>query len=832
LGTTPLTSVINLAGGLATGATFSYADSSGNTQQATLSMKTYTFQTNFGCTVGIFDGQPQTMQFPSRLTMPDGRVYNISYETTPGYPASITGRIASISLPTGGSISYTYTGGNNNTGVYCDQSGGMLNDGMTPTVPILTRTINDANGNQSVWVYNFSDTTNPYLQSTVTVTDPANNTTVYHFSAGYQEEEQVYQGAVSPSNLLKTTITCYNGNFTNCPAANNSAIYDVTQTDVYTSYNGGPSSLIETLYNAAGMPSEAKQYDNGATMPPSGAPLVDTVTSYGSWSGSGCSSIPGYIYDRPCEVTIKSPPSAQSPTGIVSDTRNTYDNAGNLLTVAQFVSGSTYVTKTYTYGSNGALQSSKDGNGNLTTYTNGACNNLLPTQIFSGGLSITEAWDCNGAVLTSSTGPNQGQTTTYAYNDPLYRLTRTQYPDGGETSLCYTDVGGSGCQMSSTANTTYTTTLAAPSPSLVSSVTSDGLNRPITSVAPSGAISNTIYLQTGYVYSVSNAHLSTPSSSDGVTTYGYDALGRMTVQNDPGGTGTLTWTYSGNSVVFKDEDLNQWTRTSDGLGRLKNVIEPTGALTSYSYDAFNNPLTINQNGVSGDIPRAARSFVYDGLSRLTSSSNPETGNTVYFYDANNNLTSKMDGRGITTTYSYDPLTRNTSRSSNASGGITSCFSYDGANIANGIGLIANEWTQTGSNGCSQGPSSASLVTRHSIFSYDLMGRVTNDQRCTIASCAQGRAHTQQYQYDLAGNRLSFTDGLGKTTFGLAYDAAGRLGQLSSTWSDPPHPPLLLSVQSYSPVGIANWSLGNALSLAQTYDSRTRVFSLSVQRSAQ
>jgi hypothetical protein len=249
-------------------------------QSATYSVSTYTFQTNFGCGGSAGERSPTATLLTSGLTLPDGRAYTIAYEPTPGFPNSVTGRIASISLPSGGQISYTYTGGDHNTGVYCDQVSDIITQGLTPTIPTLTRTITNANGHQSVWVYNFSDSTAP-AHTTTTVKDPENNYTVYQFSDGYQTEQQVYQGTVSPANLLKTVITCYSGNFTNCaePATvPNSGGGRVSQTDVYTAYNGGPSSLVETIYNPAGMPSEVKQYDYGAAMPPSGAPLVDTVT--------------------------------------------------------------------------------------------------------------------------------------------------------------------------------------------------------------------------------------------------------------------------------------------------------------------------------------------------------------------------------------------------------------------------------------------------------------------------------------------------------------------------------------------------------------------------
>jgi hypothetical protein len=63
----------------------------------------------------------------------------------------------------------------------------------------------------------------------------------------------------------------------------------------------------------------------------------------------------------------------------------------------------------------------------------------------------------------------------------------------------------------------------------------------------------------------------------------------------------------------------------------------------------------------------------------------------------------------------------------------------------------------------------------------------------------------------------------------AWDSirSARLPSLTSTWSDPAHPPNLLSVQTYNPIGITNWTLGNGWSLAKTYDRRTRVSSLIV-----
>jgi YD repeat-containing protein len=46
------------------------------------------------------------------------------------------------------------------------------------------------------------------------------------------------------------------------------------------------------------------------------------------------------------------------------------------------------------------------------------------------------------------------------------------------------------------------------------------------------------------------------------------------------------------------------------------------------------------------------------MGRLLAETHPEHGTTIYAYDANSNLVSRTDARGITTSYSYDELSRN------------------------------------------------------------------------------------------------------------------------------------------------------------------------------
>ena len=70
-----------------------------------------------------------------------------------------------------------------------------------------------------------------------------------------------------------------------------------------------------------------------------------------------------------------------------------------------------------------------------------------------------------------------------------------------------------------------------------------------------------------------------------------------------------------------------------------------------------------------------RSFAYDSLKRLTSSTNPETGTTAYTYDADNNVITKSDARGFTIAYSYEQLNRMTGRTY-SNGDPSVSYAYD------------------------------------------------------------------------------------------------------------------------------------------------------------
>lgn len=303
--------------------------------------------------------------------------------------------------------------------------------------------------------------------------------------------------------------------------------------------------------------------------------------------------------------------------------------------------------------------------------------------------------------------------------------------------------------------------------------TTDGLGRPIFSQTrqaqgPSNPFDST---QTSYGWTVTTptvaggpftkvsvpysgtARESAPSGTATTTTQ-YDALGRP-LKVTGGGGGTVSYSYIQNDVLQSVGPTQNFQKQLeyDGLGRLTSVCEitsasgsgscgqynpATGFLTKYTYDALGNLLTVIQNVQLGAIGgQQTRTYAYDGLSRLTSESNPESGTTQYFWDAApsacyspNGWTTPGDlgaiknNAGVYDCYGYDGLHRSGGSTSTDSGHQCRGFAYDsgspptGVTVQNTNGHLVEAYTNSACNG------HASIVTDE-WFSYDTDGRLTD-----------------------------------------------------------------------------------------------------------
>ena len=240
----------------------------------------YTVQTNFGCS-GIAEFGPTSESLISEIDLPDQAVntsdrYMFTYEATPGHSGNVTGRLASVTLPTGGTINYTYTGGSN--GIECTDGSAA---GLTRQTP------------DGTWTYARTLGTAP--ATTTTITDPQSNQTVEEFQGIYPTEAQTYQGSASSGTLLKTTYTCYNGASSPC---NSTAItLPITQRTHILQWPGssGLESQTVTSYNSYGLVTEKDEYAYGVGAP--GSVVRKTLTTYASLTNG--------IVNRPASVTVE-----------------------------------------------------------------------------------------------------------------------------------------------------------------------------------------------------------------------------------------------------------------------------------------------------------------------------------------------------------------------------------------------------------------------------------------------------------------------------------------------------------------------------------------------
>lgn len=643
----------------------------------------------------------------------------------------------------------------------------------------------------------------------------------------------------------------------------------VVQNESVTLGSNGPTSNVSYQYGPGDQVTEKDEYDFG------GALLRKTVTNYQSFAATPIFPSGPSIFDQPSSVITydgSNTPVAEtdyfydqtavSPVSAFGhDETNysaSYNNRANLSTqtVKCLQSGCTNAVTTFVHDETGQTTSITDPNGNPTQYsysdnylagsgTPPGNTNAYPTTVTHPTVGSVTAHDYfqyaySDGQLTASQDDNDktaNKSTSYSYVDSLRRLTETDYPDGGYVRLSYNDA----LYTPSVTKTVLIDNTVSPNWTEVTTTTMDGLGHPteskLTSDPDGTETTDTTYDGLGAVYTQSNPYRSTSDKTYGVTTNSYDALGRATSIVKPDGS-VLTTSYSGNCATVVDEIGNSRKSCTDGLGRLTQVSEAPNVLnyeTDYQYDALNNLLCAVQRGTdSSQFTTCAaapaswrpRSFTYDSLSHLTSTTNPESGTISYSYDANGNVLKKTSPKPNqtnpastgTVNYCYDALNRITSKSYNN----TACnpptspvatYTYDQGTNAIGYRTGMTEPTNSGS----------------SSWTYYVMGRVNTETRVT-----SNVTKNTSYTYNQAGAIKSIAYPSGRILnysygpSGSSLSAGRPLSVIDSTG-----PINYLTSATYAPQGtISTYTNGfvsggfTGITTANTYNSRLQPVLLS------
>ena len=830
------TPVLTISGSAPT-VNYTYTSPTGSAKYV-MNYSSYNIKTNFGCS-GVSEYTGTGIYLASSITLPDQSKYLFTYESTVGSSGYVTGRLASVTLPTGGQVQYGYGDtGTKNTIECADGSAATLTRSLAPGGSWqYTRT-----GSGSSW--------------TTTVSDPNSNQTVINFtkdSATLNPTQNFYE--TKRQTPLLTTVTCYNSNGSNCASA--AVASPITEKDVTLQYpNSGQQSKTAMFFNSYGLVTSAYKYAYGASAP--GGVLQSTTISYATLGNN--------IVDRPSQVSTYDGSShlvsqtsyfydetgyPVQPAGTTPQHQNPSGSRGNVTTITYYSTASATLSTHFQYYDTGTLYKSWDVNGSSTSYaydqtaqgnTTKSCENSFPTTITTpatpgapSGLSSKTTWDCNGAVALSATDPNSNSVST-SYSDPdFWRPASVQDQLLNTTNFSYTTPSG-------TIPASKESKMLFGSSSISERLTTlDSFGRVSLSQQEQGPSSGNYdsmqmtYDNFGRPYQSSMPYVAGAgqgSTTAAVTTKSYDALGRVINVQD-GGTGYVGLAYNQNDVLQTNgpapagESLKRKQLEYDALGRLISVCEVTAGttaapagtcgqitalptpgtayLTRYTYDSYNgqNRVTVTQNAQASSSLQQTRIYLYDLLGRLVSETNPETGNgspgvTTYTYDSTGatscgtlnspgDLLLVSDAHGTSRCYVYDALHRMTdSGFAGSSTGTCTRLRYDntsgvlgsrptGVSVRNSLGRVAEAETDT----CAAWPINQSSIVTDEWFSYSARGEVTDVYESTIHSGTTYYHVTAGFWANGALNTLSSNiAGLPSQTFGV--DGEGRPSSVTAS----------------------------------------------------
>jgi RHS repeat-associated protein len=806
------------------------------------------------------------------ISLPNGQEYSVDYDPTYGL-------VNQINYPDGGWVKYTWklndtlsdflTIPGSTTG---PPAFGFCNfEYQTPAV--ATRTVGYTAGGSAALTQTFTYSTtwnnsvNPaqWTSKTTTVLTTDNVTgktskTIYTYGSVPGATYAYAQNAVSPQIPVETSVATYDWG----PSA--SSILTVAKgwmdpyamTSEVDSYPGIGSRQTLFQFDFLDRMTQKAEYAFGQTSnyyrltdyyyyslsPSTSSPCQEVV-----WDSSGSNRLSetDAYYDGATSTCASAKGSVADVSGLPP---NTHDDTsygptasvfrGNVTTLVKWSNKGSSPTTTFTYDKTGQRLSMTDACGNascsdiagtnhttLYSYTDYPADgnsygnsNAYLTEInrpSTNGVAHQEkfGYDYESGLLVSSSDENS-QLTTYDYNDSIRRMTDRYDPasatNGSTPHTTYTYVDGTSPSVTTTDPV-----------GVKSKVVYDGMGHAIQNVKvtdPQGADTvTTTFNGMGLTASVTNPERTYSSSTDGMTSYTYDALGRKTLQKNPSDNSTESWSYSGSTITFTDEATHSWLRTFDAFGRLTQVQEPptvTGVVpvTTYSYNELDNLIGVSQNG--GADGQRTRTFLYDSLSRLLCAANPESSTTScptsvtsampqgvlsYVYDANSNVVSRTDARNAVTDYTYDVLNRVTAKTYpsplTATLGPTSTVNYIYDIPISGWNWIPQStpsWSsvsQTNLIGRLSDVSVGSVgANAWTVYGYDEMGRTVLKSECLPIDCGNNH-HDMHYKYDLAG-RVSFFDrGLDATRnhvipssgyyfggFTLGYDGANNLSSVT------------------------------------------------------
>lgn len=444
-----------------------------------------------------------------------------------------------------------------------------------------------------------------------------------------------------------------------------------------------------------------------------------------------------------------------------------YNATGQLTSVDGPLAGTGDTVK-YAYVASGANA------GNLQTITN-EMGKVTTVTAWNGRGQPTSVTDANGVVTTLAYEPARGlltqmkvdatgtspATTTIAY-DAIGEVTKVTLPNGAYESYAYD-------------NARRLTTITNAAGETISYVRDN--NGDATSVTIKRANATTAYSRTR----------------------AFDELGRLL------------------KSIGADGPTKPYQFAYDKTDNLKTVTDPRSGLFQYGFDPLNRLISetdeenktvaLTRDGTDAvtaykDARALTTTYVRNGFDEVIQEVSPDRGSIVYLRDARGLVTQRTDARGVATYYSYDNAGRLTGKTYSGSSSWQS-FNWDASAPDNkGVGRLVGIYSDAGSNW----------------RVFDAKGRVSVDYRTN--NPAPALAVT--YSYDAAGNIAQIIYPSGRRV-NYTRDAMGRVSSVTTQQNAAAAAQTVVWNLAWNPYGpLASMSFGYGGLATYTADADYRI----------
>lgn len=802
--------------------TWGVPNSSGGISNYTFTFDTILTRTKFGES-GIGEcGANDTwcdMYVLQSISLPDGTSYTFKYDcdSTTGVPAcgsptgqsAYYGELISMTLPSGGQVTYGYTN-------FKDSYGNMH------------RWLTSETKAGGTWTYTPSvvttcSSTQVGCQEKVVVTKPSGDTATYLFTLNNGIWPTQIQNA-SAAGVLSTVNNTWDFSnpcpFTediNPPCHGAAYIRLLSQTTTLPVASGASITnqtkyLYDSIYRGNIAASENWGYYPGTS--PTFPTVPDRATYYtyatigsniinrpltittcnNTGSSSYCTGGGSMVAQRIIAYDSYGSGGLMSVTGASNhdDTNFGTGNTarGNATQVQDWVSGTSYLTINLSYDTLGNVLQLTDPNDHITQYTwadnyyndtggtPSSYTPTAPTYAYLSKITLTATGTKQfgyyyGSGKQAFETDQNGASTYLHYVDPFDRQTGTAFPVGWNLITYPSTTEQDTYQGIGDASPSTGCTSCRHMQYLLDSFGRKTAEKLLNN--PSGAIeTDTAYDVNGRVSTESHPYI---GSSPVYETNYYDGMDRPTETEHPDASAVLnfygaavstnggaasqlcsTGTYgSGYPMLSIDETGKKRQTWTDGFGNVIEADEPDSNNnltigTCYTFNPLNKLTTVAQG-------TETRTYSYDGLGRMIQEVTPEAGTIALSYSGS--------GGGLC---SGDPedlcgKTYGAQNQTNSSVTATTTYCYD----------VLNRLTQKGYGSTMQScPISSPAVT----YTYDQGGAGAHALgRMTAMSDTSG---SETYSYDIGGRITQLQKTIGTTlyTLGYQYNVDGQVTQIT------------------------------------------------------